>query len=247
MPTSTPTRSQPPAVPSSSPQATIDHVFASQAAKDQVDALRARIRPLATAKGVRTVDEVEAFHDPQMAVESREWLRYWKSISNDANAAAARLVMGHSAPYDGASGPPPKTAEEHARAWFRDLTKLRDALRLRYAATQEMLLRRRIKKVKVYRGIDREVADAVIAAVDSGAKTVQIRVRPLSSWTTDESVARQFGKVILTAEFPVEQVFSHHKVDDALDRPVGGTHEREVIVYAPEETIELSSRRVKKR
>lgn len=49
------------------------------------------------------------------------------------------------------------------------------------------------------------------------------------------------------AEIPVEQAFSHHRVDPALAAPVSGVAEQEVIVYSPDLQIRVPARRVKSR
>lgn len=238
----------PPTPPASPQQPAASFPFASREAEERMATFTARARDLARVPGVKDVGDIQAYMNRDLARLSNRWLKEWKAVSTDANAAAARVMMGDAAPYDGASGRPPKTAEEHGASFTARVgsaDQLMDAMRMRYAATQAMLGMRRLKKMKLYRGLNGREADSVRASLARGDKGVTINLRPLSSWSTDEAVARRFGSVVVMAEIPVEQAFSHHRVDPALAAPVGGVPEQEVIVYSPDLQIRIPARRVK--
>src|SRR5690606_25973000 len=126
--------------------------FASREAEERMATFTARARDLARVPGVKDVGDIQAYMNRDLARLSNRWLKEWKAVSTDANAAAARVMMGDAAPYDGASGRPPKTAEEHGASFTARVgsaDQLLDAMRMRYAATQAMLGMRRLKKMKL--------------------------------------------------------------------------------------------------
>lgn len=111
-------------------------------------------------------------------------------------------------------------------------------LRAQYDGTQEFLKANGVDSVTVYRGM-KELPENVVSqvALDS---TQNIQMRPLSSWSGDEEVARNFAyspdgrnnvSVIMQATIPAEQILSMPGTG------FGCLHEQEFVVLGGEKTV----------
>ena len=87
-----------------------------------------------------------------------------------------------------------------------------------YQKTQDYYKEKGIKTVKVYRGTDTENA----------GKEYQ---NPMESWTTDKSVAQQYGQYIQEKEIPVERVMMGHH-DKTFPDPydMNGNPSKEIVI-----------------
>jgi hypothetical protein len=103
------------------------------------------------------------------------------------------------------------------------------------ARTQADLAERYGESITLYRGVTGDYANALKKAT-KGGKPVDLDVYNISSWTSDETIARGFAKgggVVIRQQVPVSDIFfSHHtspyiRTDDYL---FGGEEEYEFLV-----------------
>ncbi len=111
--------------------------------------------------------------------------------------------------------------------------------------TQADLKERYGDTVTLYRGVQGDYASAIKKATRKAGSEVEIAIYPASSWSEDESIAREFsGKkgVVIKRDVPVNRImFSYHtspyvRINDWV---FGGTEEYEMIVSSDSDTIRI--------
>lgn len=227
-----------PAVESFAPQAPatltgrleqpVSPVSAVQEIRSRLGALRDEDGPLPVIQ-VQQATEVAS-------TEIREGVEAWQEAWKHDSSRAAELADAGLAVV----GAAPATVSEAAA----------EAARYLYAATQEALTNRGITSRVLYRGVGgaqaQEIRAAVEAARAAGQTHVNVRVRPLASWSRDPDVARDFADqptgaksvevsrgtgVVIRSDVHRSRVFAAHDVDEGMSH---GAAEREWVVLHPD-------------
>jgi hypothetical protein len=147
-------------------------------------------------------EEVQTFY--------RDYIKAWVEDSSSIGAFRMQGVLASM----GASGHSKFVLKEDQRAYedgkahgkgeMLDQTRsknLREALKLMYTYNQALFQELGIKEVTLYRGVARQIDGK---PPENGDK-VQVQAREVSSWTTEPTIAAEFGRV-LKAKVPVEHV-----------------------------------------
>lgn len=96
------------------------------------------------------------------------------------------------------------------------------ALALQHAITQVALGGH--KYVKLYRGVTGQYASGIFKqAINSPGKSLTVRTHGADSWTTEKSIAKSFGDMVIKARVPKEYIVASPKSNQAINQY--GEHE----------------------
>lgn len=124
--------------------------------------------------------------------------------------------------------------QEAVNQFASEVQRTQADLKERYGAT-----------VTLYRGVQGDYATAIKKATKKAGSEVEIAIYPASSWSAEESTAREFASkkgVVIKQDVPVNRIlFSYHTTPyiRIADWPFGGTEEYEMIVASDSDTIRI--------
>ena len=127
-------------------------------------------------------------------------MEYWNE-SSDVSEVSTALQDVAKKEFDlkGTSRVNSESTAKERREFVKDFGPVySDFLRAQYAETQEMLERRGIKEITVYRGFtakDTKLSARVKNSDDNSPVPTDTKTRPLSSWSTSRGVAEDFASM----------------------------------------------------
>ena len=102
-------------------------------------------------------------------------------------------------------------------------------LRAQYDVTQEHLAAAGVSSVTLYRGTD--IVEGMNPQIGDGGKTVELDLRPMSSFSTRRGAANGFGANVISAEVPADRILSTAVTGN------GCLNEQEVVVLGGVDTF----------
>jgi len=190
----------------------------------------------------RTPEEKEAL---LYAANANGMIHNWAITSNDSNVEALAIQQVAERTFGITDAPswdklttgednnagtnyPPSAVAELVESHGE---MIQGFLQSQYESTQSFLKSSGIEEVTLYRGIDpRGAGPEMLALTDNIAEgrvanfDHDVAGRPMSSWSTSEMVANQFGAIHLTTTVPASQVLSLPITG------IGCLHEKEVVL-----------------
>lgn len=228
--------------PSGSPQ--VVHAFGGEAGP-RLEKMGERLK-----KYPYDIDDVGGLFRSDMAKQyiggferiDKKFAAGWVRESTDDVGLAGKILAGSATPEEEA---------RFATAVGAKPEKAAEYVALRYLATQKALAAAKIpKEQRLYRGVSGAQAKDIADQIASGAKTIKVSVRSISSFSSNDSVARLFAThrgsdvnprsdnaVMLSFKAPRERMLAHHRVEERM----GNLFEDEVVVWDEDGTIEFNA------
>lgn len=142
-------------------------------------------------------------------------------VRNNASYDDTRQMMHVAGTVLGEHMPGEVSSVSPTPSWLSDRA-MGEIVKQVYANTQQVLRERGVKEVTLLRGVPTlETKDNVNIPADG---VVDVRLRPLSAYTTSSRIAQSFGGRVIETRIPAESIFS------LSDSGIGSFGEGEVIV-----------------